>query len=228
MKSGRALVVLAMVLTLPAAALSGLSIDELDANASLVFMGSNPPAGSGDPDFAIAPLIGVSMPFRLSGPFFLEAGLEFLGTNYEWISSSNSAVLTQSESASGFFTVGALLSMQAGASFPVSSVISLGGAVGLDFFLRFPLELQNQVQSGQDSALGWFYSSGRFLYPETRVFMRWHISDPIDLLLNVRAFYPIFHLWDGSGQPFWDALMVSGGIGFAIRLRPAAPRTAPK
>ena len=93
---------------------------------------------------------------------------------------------------------------------------------------RVPLEFQNQVQSGQDSALGWFYSGGRFLYPETRVFMRWHITDPVDLLLNVRAFYPIFHVWDGSGQPFWDALMVSGGIGFAIRLRPAAPKAAPK
>ena len=141
---------------------------------------------------------------------------------HEWISSSGSAVITPAENGSGFFTLGTLISLQAGLSFPVSSVISLGGALGVDFLIRFPLEFQNQVQADQNSALGWFFGSGRFFYPETRIFLRWHISEPVDLLLNFRAFYPVFHLWDGSGQPFWDALMVSGGIGFAIRMRPAA------
>jgi hypothetical protein len=223
MKRGRSLLVLALVYALPGAALSALSLsfDELDANASLIFVGSNPTSGYSRPNLAIAPLIGVSAPFSLSGPFFMEPGLEILGLYYEWIPSSGSAVITPAESASGFFTIGALISLQAGARFPVSSVITLGGAVGLDFLLRFPLEFQNQVQSEESSALAWFFS-GRFIYPETRVFMRWHISEPVDLLLNFRAFYPVFHLWDGSGQPFWDALMVSGGIGFAIRLRPPA------
>ena len=222
MKFGRALLVMAMVIALPGAALSALSFDELDANASLVFVGSNPPSGNNLPTLAITPLIGVSVPFRLSGPFFMEPGLELLGLYYQWISGSGAA-LTPSESASGFFTIGALVSMQAGVRFPVSPVISLGGALGLDFFLRFPFEFQNQVQSDESSAIAWFFGSGRFFYPETRIFMRWHVSDPVDLLLNFRAFYPIFHFWDGSGQPFWDALMVSGGIGFAIRMRPATP-----
>jgi len=223
MKSGRAFLVLAMLIALPGAALSAFSLpfDEIDANASLVFIGSSPPVSR--PDLAIAPLLGVSVPFKLSGPFFLEPGVELLGVYYEWIPSSGSAVLTPAESASGFFTLGTLISLQAGLSFPVSSVISLGGALGLDFFLRFPVEFQNQVQADESSALGWFFSSGRFFYPETRIFLRWHLSEPVDLLFNLRAFYPVFHLWDGSGQPFWDALMVSGGIGFAIRMRPAAP-----
>jgi hypothetical protein len=226
MKSGRALLALAMIFALPGAALSALSLsfDELDANASLVFAGSNPPSGFSRPNLAVTPLIGVSVPFSLSGPFFVEPGLEFLGLYYEWISSSGSAVITPVENASGFFTIGTLISLQAGVRFSISPVISLGGTLGLDFFLRFPLEFQNQVQSDESSALAWFFGSGRFFYPETRIFMRWHISDPVDLLLNFRAFYPIFHLWDGSGQPFWDALMVSGGIGFAIRMRPAAPK----
>jgi hypothetical protein len=223
MKSGRALLVLAMVIALPGAALSALSlqIDELDANAGLVFIGSNPPSTT--PNLAIVPLIGISVPFRLWGPFFVEPGLDFLAWYYEWDSPSGSAVIIPSENGSGFFTIGALISLQAGVSFPVSSVISLGGALGLDFFLRFPLEFQNQVQAEESSALGWFFGNGRFFYPETRLFLRWHISEPVDLLLNLRAFYPVFHLWDGSGQPFWDSLMVSGGIGFAIRMRPAAP-----
>ncbi len=77
------------------------------------------------------------------------------------------------------------------------------------------------MKADENSALSWFYQSGRFFYPETRFFLRWHVSEPVDLLLNLRAFYPVFHFWDGAGQPFWDQLMVSFGVGFAIRLRPA-------
>jgi hypothetical protein len=108
-------------------------------------------------------------------------------------------------------------------SYPIAPLLSLGGALGLDFFLRFPFELQNSgIQSDENSALAWFYGSGRFFYPETRFFLRWHISDPVDLLVNLRVFYPVFHIWDGANQPFWDQLMVSTGVGFGIRLHSPA------
>ena len=228
---------LVLVLLLAAAVVPGfsLSVTELDGNLSMLFIGSNPQtiANHGqDPSMTIAPLIGVSIPLRLSGPFFIEPGLEFLGTYYDW--NGSGAQMTQAESGTGFFTVGALLSIQAGASFALSPVISMGGSVGLDFLVRFPFELQNTsatVQNDEGSALGWFYGAARFIYPETRLFVRWHISEPVDLVFNVRGFYPVFHLWDGSGQPFWDALMVSAGVGFGVQLgklgaAPAAPATA--
>jgi hypothetical protein len=215
----------ALLLLLPCAAASALSVTEVDANVSAVFIGSNPQGGLIDPTLGIAPLLGVSVPLRLSPLFFLEPGLEFLGWYYEWTGSN--AQITQAENGVGFFTVGALITLQAGLVFPVSPVISLGGALGLDLFLRFPLELQNSVQTAEGNALGWFYGGGRFLYPETRLFLRWHISDPVDLVVNFRAFYPVFHLWDGSGQPFWDALMISAGLGFAVRLGPAPAAPAP-
>jgi hypothetical protein len=223
----RALVVLAVILAVPAASLCALSlsIDELDANAGLMFLGSNP--GTSDPNLGIPPLLGVSMPVRLGGPWFVEADVEFLGWYYRWVSPGGPAVITQAENGYGFFTIGTLVSLQGGVSFPVSPVVSLGGAIGLDFLVRFPAEFQNtasSVQSDENSALSWFYGSGRFFYPETRFFMRWHVTEPVDLLVNLRAFYPVFHLWDGAGQVFWDQLMVSFGVGFGIRLHspPAA------
>jgi hypothetical protein len=229
MKPRPALAALVVLLLLPCAAASGLSlsITELDANASLAFIGSNPLGGLVDPMLGIAPLLGASVPLRLSGPFFFEPGLEFLGWYYDWTGSN--AQITQAENGSGFFTIGALLSFQAGASLTVSPVISVGAALGLDLLLRFPFELQNtapSVKTAQGDALAWFYG-GRFIYPETRFFLRWHLTEPVDLVFNLRAFYPVFHLWDGSGQPFWDALMVSGGVGFAVQLgKPSAPQGA--
>jgi len=225
-RTARAAPILVLLLAAAAVPGSALSITELDGNVGSIFIGSNPqPVATGvDPSMTFAPLVGVSVPLRMSGPFFIEPGLEVLGTYYDWTGSA--AQLTQAESGSGFFTVGVLLSMQAGVSLAVTPVVSIGAAAGLDVLVRFPLELQNTgatVQSDENNALGWFYGAARFLYPETRLFLRWHIVDPLDLVFNVRAFYPVFHLWDGSGQPFWDSLMVSAGIGFGIRLgKPAA------
>jgi hypothetical protein len=224
MTSRRAVVILAVLLVLPGAALSSLSIDELDANASLLVLLSNPPAGVSDPNFGIPPLLGISVPLRLGGPFFVEAGVDFLGWYYEWISTTGTAVITQAENGVGFFTIGTLISLQGGVSFPVSSAVSLGGAIGLDFLLRFPLELQNTTdtdKADQSSGLSWFYGSGRFFYPETRFILRWHVIEQGDFLVNLRVFYPVFHLWNGDGQPFWDQLMFSFGIGFGIKLRSA-------
>jgi hypothetical protein len=220
MNCRRAVLLLAVAFLIPSSTICALSIDEIDANASLLFIGSNPPAGVSDPTLGIAPLLGVSLPIRLAAPFFIQPGIDFLGWYYEW-TSSGTAVITQSENGVGFFTIGTLISLQGGASFPIAPVLSLGGALGVDFFLRFPYEVQNNssiVQGNENSALAWFYGSGRFFYPETRLFLRWHITDPVDLLVNLRVLYPVFHFWDGAGQPFWDQLMVSTGIGFGIRL----------
>jgi len=227
MKSRLTPALLALLLLLSAAAASALTITELDADVSALFIASNPQGGLVDQPLAIAPLVGVTVPMKLSGPFFFEPGIELLGTYYDWTGAN--AQLTQAENGVGFFTIGALVTVQAGVMFPVSDVVSLGGTIGLDLLLRFPAELQNTsttVKDAQSSALGWFYGAARFIYPETRLFLRWHISEPVDLLVNVRAFYPVFHFWDGSGQPFWDALMISAGVGFAVRLGPAAAPAA--
>jgi len=207
----------------------GLALNELDVNASLMVIGSVPPAGLGDVS-PIVQLIGVSLPVRISGPYFLEPMLELFGTNYEWDDKSGTAFPTQIEAGPGFFTLGTLISMHAGASFPVSPVISLGGSIGLDFLLRFPLEFTNmsaESVSGRRPALGYFFGTGRFFYPETRLFLRWQVSDAVGLVVNLRAFYPLFHLWDGLRQPFFDQFMFSGGLGFAVRLGPA-PAPAPE
>ena len=96
MRFRRAVVILAVFLVLPCAAVSSLSfsIDELDANASLLFLFSNPPtAAVAYPNLGIPPLIGVSIPFRQGGPYFLAAGVEFLGWYYEVPSNTSTVVI---------------------------------------------------------------------------------------------------------------------------------------
>jgi hypothetical protein len=209
--------------------LLGLQADELDINASMMIIGSAPPAGYGQ-GTTIATLIGASLPMKLPAPFFIEPDVEFFGWPYRWTGSA--AVPTQWEDGLGFFVLGILAGVQGGISYQVSPTVSLGGSIGLDLLVRFPLELQNSgdtVVAGEGSAMGYFYGALRFLYPETRFFVRWHISDPIELVFNLRAWYPVFHLWDGEALPFLDQFMISAGIGVAINLQspPALQQAAP-
>ncbi len=218
------LLLLAAAFPLPA-----LSVDELDANASFLLIGSVPPAAyaADGPIPSLTYLIGASLPLRIAGPFFIEPGLEIYGDYYEWTGADATVIPVAYELGASFYAVGIILSAQAGLSFDLNKAIALGGAIGLDFLFRFPFELANtNVDSvaGQAAAPGFFYGMGRFFYPETRLFFRWRLTAPVDLVLNVRGFYPLFHLWDGLSQSFFDQFMLSAGVGFAVHLgQPAAP-----
>jgi hypothetical protein len=228
MRCRRALTVLLLLAAaLPAVA---LSIDELDATTSVLWIGTVPPATYFVPNPSTTYLVGVTLPLRIVGAFFVEPGLELFGDYYEWTEAYGTAIPTVYESDAGFYTLGILLSAQAGLSFDVSKALALGGAIGLDFLLRFPVEFSNQSPDSVDGrapAMAYFYGKGRFFYPETRFFLRWHVIDRVDLVLNVRGFYPIFHLWDGLSQSFFDQFMLSAGFGFAVRLAPATSPSAP-
>ena len=200
---------------------TALSVTDIDANAGILAIGTWPPAGYGGPNPALASLVGVSVPLWLTNVFFVEPDLELFGTYYEWTYDAATAVPTLYESAGSFFTLGALVSAQAGVSLPVSAAVSLGGSLGLDFVLRFPLEFFNPLPesvNGKDPALAYLFAEGRFFYPESRIFLRWTMTPTLTFIANLRVLYPLFHAWDGSGQPFLDQLMASAGVGVAFRL----------
>jgi hypothetical protein len=220
MKHRRAIALcIGLSLALPAFA---VSVDELDVDTGILLIGTVPPEDYGTANPAVAYPLGVSLPLRIAGPFFVEPALGMYGLLYEWTYDNGTAVPTRVEAASQFFTLCAIVSLQAGVVFPVSPLISLGGTVGLDFLLRFPLDWWNTDTSsseGRAPSLQYFFADGRFFYPEARLFLRWRISEPVDLLFNVRAFYPLFHAWDGLGKAFTDEGMLSAGLGFAVKLK---------
>ena len=205
--------------------LPGLSLTDVDANGGGLLIGTWPPSGYVEPNPAVSYVLGASLPLWLTPVFFLEPDIELWGTFYEWTGDGGVAVPTLYESAASFYTVGILVSAQAGAAFPVSPAVSLGGALGLDLLFRFPVDPFNSVSaSSQQPALDWFFADGRFFYPETRLFLRWTMSPSIVFILNLRAFYPLFHAWDGAGQPFLDQAMgaVDVGVGFRLGTKKSA------
>ncbi len=216
-------VVIAVICALLAASsASALSIDELDVNFSIIYIGTTDPAASGPS--IVTPLYGVSLPMQVAGPFFIEPMLELYTTFYQW--TGTAVAPAAMENAQGFLTLGSLLSMHGGVRWAVSPAIVLGGSLGIDFLLRFPIEFLMADQNpaaDTGSGLAWFFGAARFLYPEARLFFRWQLTPAIGLVVNARAWYPLFELWAGQGLPFPDQFMFAGGIGFAVRLGRPAP-----
>lgn len=189
---------------------------DLDINAGLLFIGSSGIAAAPSP---LVPFFGASFPITLGGPFYMEPGIDFYGLYYEY--TGTRAVPSGVESAAGFFTAAALIGVQGGVRFALSPALELGGSLGMDLLARIPIELANTSTAsveGRAQAYGYFYGMARFLYPESRIYIKWKVKETNSLLLCVRAMYPVFHLWDGEALSFLDQLMISAGIGFSISL----------
>jgi hypothetical protein len=205
-----------------------LALSEVDVNVGLLYIGSAPPPTYGAPS-PITQTFGASLVVKTDGPLFFEPSIEFLGTYYEWVSDPyDRAVPATYESGNGFFTIGSLVGLQAGMMYPVATGLEMGGALGIDFLLRFPFEFQNTSADTGDG-MAYFYSKGRFIFPETRFITRWRVTDGVSLVFTLRGMYPLFHLWDGEGLPFYDQLLVAADLGFVIGLggKPAKAPPAP-
>jgi hypothetical protein len=208
----RAKVLLALLLLAGMAPLGfAFSVSDLDINAGLLLIGSSPP-GAPSP---LVQTLGVSLMIRSDGPFFLEPSIEFFGSYYQW--TGTRTVPAPYESGTSFLTIGSLLTLQSGLLYTLSKSVEMGGALGIDFLIRFPFEFQNTA-ADTGNGMAYFYSNARFIYPETRFITRWHVVDGVTLDFTLRAMYPLFHIWDGEGLPFYDQLMASFNIGFVISL----------
>jgi hypothetical protein len=225
----RSTLLLAMGLLLAAASPTpALSYVSVEAGELLLV---NPDLNEGDVS-QLLPTIGATVPLVEIGAFRFQIGAHFWGTQYEQIAATGRFIPTQIETANQVVTIGAWVAPLAGVRFLVAGgKIELGVAAGLSLGFQFPV-WQSDVQQGGTAGLikpayAYFFA-GRFLYPESRLWIRWIAFDELALRLSITALYPLFHAWDG-GQ-FLDGFVVSALVGFDIRIpqrKAAAAAAAP-
>jgi hypothetical protein len=202
------------------AAVSALAFRTAVLEPGLLVVGNTDEPSTGPTPLVLAQSLGVSVPFELTGPWFFEPAAILYGTWYEY--TGTRAVPGASESGDSFFVLGTLLAARAGAELRVSKSVSLGAAAGLDLLVRFPVDLAWGAASRAEdrrASLGYFFGAGRFLYPETSLFLRWALTEKFGLSFAVRAMHPVFHLWDGEDLPYLDQLLVAGQVGFSYTFR---------
>ncbi|MBA7698200.1 hypothetical protein ES703_106875 [subsurface metagenome] len=188
------------------------SISYIQLDGGLLLIGNTEQEAAPHP---LLPTVGLTLPL-ISGPlFYTETGFLLFGTYYQYENQRATPVELENQ---GFLVIAALIDARLGLRFSISRIFKLGGSAGLGLLLRAPIPLFPDARSNVGPTLSYFYGF-RFLYPETELFAQIAVSKDFDLKLSFRAYYPIFHLWDGENLPFFDQFMVSALVGIIYYIR---------
>jgi len=227
----RSTLTLLLALLFAAGRAEALSYISIEAGRILLWN----PGGPGEVSPVLLSTAGAAVPLIDIGPFRFELGALFWGTQYQYLADSGSLVPTQLETASQIAVLGVWVAPLAGLHFVVAGgKLELGAAAGPSLNFRFALTQSDVATGAKPTLIGPAYTyffAGRFLFPETRLWLRWYVFDDFALSLSATALFPMFHIWDHGA--FLDQFTVAVIAGFDIRLpqrtSPAAPKveTAP-
>ena len=203
------------MLVVPALMGSTLSLSTLDARTGLLWLGN---AGNGTV-VAPGPFLhywGASLPLSLSGAFSLVPELDLYGTQYQLLGAR--AIPTEIEYKSSVFMLGVLLDPEFRYTFTISKLLAWGFTASPMFVFRIPTLSWDLGSTDISSITKYLYAKARFFYPGVGGFFDWQVFPNIGLEVRVRSFFPVFHLWDGEGLPFYDQLMIDGSIGLRFQI----------
>ena len=206
----RLLFLLPLLILFPLAPCAALSLQDVTFEGGLNLLVNT------QADSAPSPLpagIGASLRWLHFGRWELESGVQLFGTWYEY---AGGRALPAEPEQRMFLLLAALTDLRLATEWPVNERFSVGGAAGLGLLLRLPVPLEASADMGP--ALGYLYGQARFLLPETALFTRWKVSERLELRTSLRAYWPVFHFWDGEGLPFADQMILSGLIGLRFTL----------
>lgn len=216
-RSRRIGVLAGALLLLPLACTNALSLSTIDARAGILWLGS---AGDGQV-IAPSPILndwGVSLPINFGRSFSIVPEVDLTGTQYQLDSSGTRAIPTEIEYRSAVWFLSVLVDPALRYTFHPTKTLAWGFTVAPAFVFRIPVVSWGSGAQQESTMLGYFYGKGRYFYPEAGAFFLWQLLPSIGLEVRLRSFFPVFHLWDGDGQPFYDQLMGGGSIGLRFRL----------
>jgi len=192
------------------------ALDYLDIHGGLLYLGNSEPESAPSP---LLPVLGASIPVKprfLEGSHFaLEAGLLLFGTTYQY---QNRRATPAELEHRDFWVQGVLLDARIGLDWQLIPDLRLGLKAGPALLLRVPVPLFADAGEDFGPTLGYLYGTLRFFYPEAELFAGYRILKDFELKLSLRACFPLFHLWDGEGLPFYDQLMIAGLLGVVYTL----------
>ncbi len=172
--------------------------------------------GNSDTDSAPSPLLGVvggGIRFSLSNSFSFQPELGFYGMEYFY--RDGKAYPAEIEYKDAVGVIGILLDPLLYYRYPLKGEeLVLNGGFGPAFSFKIPLIPHGEAPTNEVGS--YFLSGGRFLYLELRGTLDWTITRALGLSVRLRALFPVFHLWDGEGVPFYDQLFFGAGIGLRI------------
>lgn len=210
-----ALVLAALIV--PAVAGNALSLSSIDARAGLLWLGS---ARTGQV-IAPSPLLndaGVTLPLSLSRSFSLAPEIDVFGTQYQTAPGGTRSIPTEIEAPSAVWLLSVAVVPAIRYELHFGRRLAWGMEAAPAVVFHIPTVSWGVTSAQVRSITSYFYQEGRFFYPEAGTFFLWQPFASLGLEVRLRAFLPVFHLWDGAGLPFYDQLLVGGSIGLRFRI----------
>ena len=189
-------------------------IDRISIDSGLIFIGNSAQDSAPSP---VLRTIGANIPLFRSGLFVISTGLQFWGSYYAY---NGQRALPQEMEAPGDlwnWILASMLDSRFGLEYPFNEKLTIGSDAGLSFLLRFPIVSSEAANPDRLPVMQYFFSKGRFLYPETSIYLIWNVYKKVGVSFTVKSYYPVFHLWDGENLPFYDELLITGLLSFIIR-----------
>lgn len=193
-----------------------LSIPGIDLFGGLVFVGNGHAEGGPSP---LLGYWGVGMPVKINENMYFGPELSMFSTQYQLTSDRSKAVPTEVEYADSLWMVSLLLDTSFRYLFKASDTLYLGPSGHLGFLFRIPILGYGLAAMGstdptyRTSIVSYFYSQLRFLLPGVGFRLYWTAFERLGFLFRLTGYFPVFHLWDGEGAPFYDQMIVSGTVG---------------
>jgi hypothetical protein len=236
----RKLAVIMVALLVPVYAAGAIHLESVDIKGGMIWIG-NAPVDAGGTDAAPSPLTalaGVSFPIRFTDFFLLAPELRYFGQPYgiEY----GRPVPVEIEFAEWAYVMGLMLEPRALFDFQITPALAFGAYISPSFLFRIPAKIWGDTSRAIIAA--YQYGMGRFFYPEIGVAVDWEIpfrvrskeaeslnegefeeDDPyegisIHLIVDISAYFPIFHAWDKEAVPLYDQFMASGVVGLQVFL----------
>ncbi len=207
-----------------ASSAAAIDLEYVTPRLGVLYIRNGSGAGSASP---IVNTLGTSLTFSLGEDrrLSIDPGIDLFWTYYEWDAALGRAVPTEPETAQAAFVLGGLLDCPFSWRFVLNKRISLKPGVGPAFVVRVPFPNSTELAAEDNSAIaGWFYTGGRFAYPEAQLLLDVELIDDFAFQLALRTFWPVPNLW--TGDDFFDHFMFQAALSVRIRLGGAKPADA--
>jgi len=239
-KIAKSIYLAALIFFLFSPVLLSADLESIDVKGGVIWIGNEPVDAEGK-DAAPHPLttvVGVSLPIRFSTIFALVPELRYYGLPYGM--EYGRAVPVEIEFASWPWVLGFLLEPRAVFDFRLADTLTISPYLSPTFLIRIPVP--NRYSADIDEIAAYQYGMGRFFYPEAGVVLDWRLpfrnrsplaeslneegftGEPpyegieIHFIVDLNAYFPVFHIWDGEERKFYDQFMASGAVGLRFLL----------
>ena len=169
---------------------------------------------TGAPDPLVTPL-GIGTSFTLNDQVNFDPAVFIYGMNYAFQSwdRPRPAQIEQRE----MYVLNLLLDPAFTFTYTFNNRIDWGFLLSPALILRIPLFPAPGEDAAYGEMLSYFIGPARFFYPGAGLFLDMEVNQILSFRPALRAYLPVFHLWDGD--PLLDQLTVFLDLGFRFKLR---------